>query len=103
MLMFLLLDGPHIEYGYRRTYEEGDNVTILCDVQSNPSAKVWWQKKENNSFYLDGNQLILINVTRENGGDYLCFASSNRTRQNGIVELVTANKTFPIDVQCKLS
>ena len=70
-------------------------------MDSNPPAKIWWLKKGDNSFNMDGNELAFINIEREQGGDYLCVASTNRTRENGTMEVILANETFPIDVQCK--
>ena len=81
---------------------EGGNVTVSCNVETNPPASVWWQLEGDNSVFINGTELVITNIDRNQSGGYSCYASSERMRDNGSIEVFTSNKTLFVDVQCKL-
>lgn len=95
------LDGPYVQTDTRHVCAEGDYCTISCHVDSNPTAHVWWVKEGNSTFNYDRNKVDFANITRGRSGNYICMAFSNRTADIGTVEVITANRSTYLDVQCE--
>ncbi|XP_035824079.1 limbic system-associated membrane protein isoform X4 [Aplysia californica] len=61
------------------TVREGDTVTLICNVTGTPHPEVTWYRKhgrgeEKQKVGVNGEVLIIHNVTRYCGGDYECVA-----------------------------
>lgn len=77
----LLLDvlyGPIVTLESKtKEAEEGESVTIKCNVTSNPSpVSVEWLKDGKPDFRQNGDTLRLSKVTAENSGTYVCRATN---------------------------
>ena len=74
------------------TLEEGRNASLLCNATGEPTPTVTWQKvfsqmSRKKTVVIDGN-LIIINVTKADGGTYACSAK-NLLGKDSAVALVT--------------
>ncbi|XP_073214323.1 vascular cell adhesion protein 1 isoform X2 [Lepidochelys kempii] len=61
------------------TVQEGDNVTILCSVESNPSARIVLRRKsdsEDTVLYSEDGVVHISSVTFLNAGNYECEAEN---------------------------
>ena len=60
--------------------EEQENVTFTCSADGDPMPNITWSKENgllavNRSVEIEGN-LLLVNVSREDSGNYTCNATS---------------------------
>ena len=81
---------------------EGDNVTFTCNATGNPAPTFRWTKigsvstkGSRISLSLDGKQLTITNVTREDSGQYVCEATNN-------VRTVPSDSAT-LNVKCKIT
>ena len=84
------------------TQTEGDIVTFTCNATGNPAPTFRWTKNgsvlttgSRISFSSDSKQITITNVTREDGGQYVCEATNN-------VRTVPSNSAT-LNVQCKIT
>ena len=56
--------------------EERDTVTMKCKADSNPPAKVWWQKEGINGIVNPDGEIVISPVTRSSAGTYKCMAEN---------------------------
>uniref|UniRef100_A0A8D0LAR5 Ig-like domain-containing protein n=1 Tax=Sphenodon punctatus TaxID=8508 RepID=A0A8D0LAR5_SPHPU len=56
--------------------QEGDSLTLLCTVDSNPPASLSWVREPGNLSLSLGNRLELLNVTSKDRGEYRCRAQN---------------------------
>ena len=84
------------------TQIEGGNVTFTCNATGNPAPTFRWTKNgsvlttgSRISLSLDGKQLTLTNVTREDSGQYVCEATNN-------VRTVPSDSAT-LNVKCKIT
>ena len=100
---FFITDQPEFfEHPKNETKTEGDNVTFTCNATGNPAPTFRWTKigsvlttGSRISLSLDGKQLFVTNVIREDSGRYVCEATNNVT---------TVPSNFAtLNVQCKIT
>ena len=72
---------------------EGDTVSVLCSVDSNPPASVVWRHQDTGDILSNSHQLLLSTISRTRAGRYVCEAS-NRIGSSESQETV-------IDVKCE--
>ena len=65
-------------------------MTLSCQASGTPTPMVYWIKA--NGQHIDRSELVLININRNEAGEYRCEASN---------ECGNASETVHIDVQCK--
>ena len=70
---------------------EGENLTLLCNASGIPRPMVSWIKVGGNVI-TNGNELVFINISRTQSGEYRCEASNL---------CGNASETATIEVQCK--
>ncbi|NXR21436.1 VCAM1 protein, partial [Cinclus mexicanus] len=60
------------------TVQEGENVSIQCSAESNPSPKIILRKKSDNADMrpYSASSILLPSVMFQNGGDYECLAEN---------------------------
>ncbi|XP_070547402.1 fasciclin-2-like [Ptychodera flava] len=92
--------------------DEGESVTLQCDIDSNPRANITWFDKRgseitNSSFYLQNEKssdtppstsasLSILNVARSDYGDYKCAA---RNMHGGVAFIISLkHKSVPDQV-----
>ncbi|XP_065559794.1 protein amalgam-like isoform X2 [Artemia franciscana] len=98
-------DIDDIGFSGDQVINEGDNTTLTCQATGNPQPKVSFKREDNRPLKtksnlqarkLDGNELVLTGVSRQDAGAYLCIAS------NGVPPLVSRriviSVTFPPSV-----
>ncbi len=73
-----------------KTITEGGNVTLSCQATGTRQQTVSWFKPDGQR--VDGSDLALTNINRNETGEYRCEASN---------ECGNASQTATIDVQCK--
>ncbi len=56
--------------------EQKDSVTMRCLAESNPPAKVWWEKEGVNGVVSPHGEISISPVTRSNAGIYKCVAQN---------------------------
>jgi len=56
--------------------EEKDSVTMRCMAESNPPAKVWWEKEGVNGVFSPEREITISPVTRTTAGTYKCVAQN---------------------------
>ena len=77
---------------------EGDNVTFTCNATGNPAPTFRWTRNGSvltTGLSLDGKQLTITNVTREDSGQYVCEATNNVT--------TVPSNSATLNVQCKIT
>ena len=77
---------------------EGDNVTFTCNATGNPAPTFRWTRNGSvltTGLSLDGKQLTITNVTREDSGQYVCEATNNVT--------TVASDSATLNVKCKIT
>ena len=74
-------------------YVEGDHVSVVCEVQAEPKAGVFWYRALSGEIVARSAELVLHNVTRVQAGEYHCKANNTVGTSN------PAN--INIAVQCK--
>ena len=72
------------------TVTEGGSVTLSCNASGTPTPMVSWIKADGQR--VNGSELVLTNINRNETGEYRCEASN---------ECGNANETAHINVQCK--
>ena len=71
--------------------EEGENVTVSCNVSgTSPLTVAWIKIVGGERFY--GSELVFTHINRSQAGEYMCEASN---------ECGNASVTATIEVQCK--
>ncbi|KAL9952577.1 hypothetical protein ACROYT_G039847 [Oculina patagonica] len=71
--------------------EEGQNVSLLCQATGQPTPMVTWRKlygktpKDRTSF--EQGKLSIVNVTRSEGGDYVCLAKNLLNEDSVLVQI----------------
>ena len=73
--------------------EEKDSVTMRCMAESNPPAKVWWEKEGVNGIFSPDKEITISPVTRTTAGTYKCVA------QNALG--MSEPAFVELDVKCK--
>ena len=70
-------------HSWERTLEvtAGDDMNIICEASGNPPPRVGWRKYETGK-RVGGERVRLTNMTRGDGGLYVC------TADNGVTEPV---------------
>ena len=77
---------------------EGDNVTFTCNATGNPAPTFRWTRNGSvltTGLSLDGKQLTITNVTREDSGQYVCEATNNVT--------TVPSNSATLNVKCKIT
>ena len=87
-----ILDPPAVEQVLKITVEEGENVTKECKVASGTPSPILFWKIVNTSEVIYGKLLNITKISRNQSGEYKCFAN-NTCGSN--------SSTMFIDVQCK--
>ena len=91
----LLTDPPSISGSPPNTViQEGKNVTLSCNVTWNPTPKITWTKDGSVKVLSEAERFTILNVAREQAGDYVC------TARNGMG--TSANTTLTLTVHCRL-
>ena len=75
------------------TLEEGESVSLYCNVSGFPEPNVTWSKVGVHVPYESGYWLNLTGITRNEAGSYSCQANNTCGEKNSSV--------ISIDVQCK--
>lgn len=92
----LLLDPPYViteSTSLTNLEEEKDSVTMRCMSESNPPAKVWWEKEGVNGVFSPDREITISPVTRSTAGTYKCVA------QNALG--MSEPAFVQLDVKCK--
>ncbi|CAB3226905.1 unnamed protein product, partial [Arctia plantaginis] len=87
-LKFAYLDKQFSAHPENTTAWIGQPYVLSCDINSGPAATVSWQKDgdalpNNNRYHVLKNQLLILDVQKEDAGLYRCKATNsyaNRTR-----------------------
>ncbi|XP_022807116.1 leucine-rich repeats and immunoglobulin-like domains protein 2 [Stylophora pistillata] len=87
-LMVTVNEPSSIQPMHSMTVTEGDNVTLMCSVSGMPPSIVSWMK--HNGQLHSGYLLELVNISRNEAGEYKCEASN---------ECGNATEMATIDVQ----
>ena len=87
-----ILDPPAVEQVLKITVEEGEHVTKECKVAAGTPFPILFWKIVNTSEVIYGKLLNITKISRNQRGEYKCFA--NNTCGND-------SSTIVIDVQCK--
>jgi len=74
--------------------QEGKNVTLYCKVTGHPTPKITWTKDSSLEVLIEAESFVILNVTRQQAGYYVC------TARNGIG--TSANTTLTLTVHCRL-
>ena len=69
----------------------GDNLTLTCNVQSNPSATYTWYF--NNNIVSQTSELSIENITETQHGEYMCVSNN---------DVFSKSTTINVNVECKL-
>ena len=75
------------------TLEEGENVSLYCNVSGFPKPTITWSEVGVHEPVERGHWLNLTDTTRNEAGNYSCQASNTCGEKN--------SSTISIDVQCK--
>ena len=86
-----LLDLPAVEKVLNIAVDEGGHVREECNVTGTPFPTVFW-KNINTSEVIYGRLLNITNISRNQRGEYKCFANNT---------CGSDSSTMFIDVQCK--
>jgi hypothetical protein len=70
-------------------------VTMRCMAESNPPAKVWWEKEGVNGIFSPDGEITISPVTRDTAGTYKCVA------QNALG--MSEPSFIGLDVKCKFN
>lgn len=74
-----VLDPPYVvteSTSLSNLEEEKDSVTMRCMSESNPPAKVWWEKEGVNGIFSPDREITISPVTRNTAGTYKCIAQN---------------------------
>ena len=96
--LFITDQPEFFQHPQNETKTEGDNVTFTCNATGNPAPTFRWTRNGSvltTGLSLDGKQLTITNVTREDSGQYVCEATNN-------VRKVPSNSAT-LNVQCKFT
>ena len=77
----------------RKVVTEGGNLRVICEASGVPPPTVFWVKTSNEE-RINGTDLALTNIHRNQSGEYTCKANNPCGDPSQSVE---------IDVQCKQS
>jgi len=61
-----------------QTAEIGDKVSMWCSWDSNPPPAIVWKKEGSDDVLTDGAKITLLNVTQDDAGIYVCYASAGK-------------------------
>ena len=97
----LITDQPEFNrHPLNETKTEGENVTLTCDADGNPTPTFSWTKDGSVvnttlriTFNENNKNLTITNVSRGDSGEYICVATNN-------VKTVQSNSST-LNVQCK--
>ena len=95
-VFFLFADSPYVvteSTSLSNLEEEKDSVTMRCMAESNPPAKVWWEKEGVNGIFSPDKEITISPVTRTTAGTYKCVA------QNALG--MSEPAFVELDVKCK--
>lgn len=92
-----------------QTVEEDSDVSLVCNVKSNPQAQMEWHK-DNNILVLEKGrhqiqetresfQLSITKVKKSDNGTYSCIASSSLKVETMDFHLVVTDKVPPVPVE----
>ena len=87
-----LLDPPAVEQVLKITVEEGEHVTKECRVTAGTPSPILFWKIVNTSEVIYGKLLNITKISRNQRGEYNCFANNT---------CGSDSSTMFIDVQCK--
>ena len=100
-IVFFFTDPPEITvHPEAKTKSEGENLTLSCNVTSNPVPIMSWTRDGSPvdqsgriSFSADKKQLTITHVNRTDSGEYRCVASNELGNDTSNVSTV--------NIQCK--
>ena len=95
-VLFAFADPPYVvteSTSLSNLEEEKDSVTMRCMAESNPPAKVWWEKEGVNGIFSPDKEITISPVTRTTAGTYKCVA------QNALG--MSEPAFVELDVKCK--
>uniref|UniRef100_A0A8D0HG19 Ig-like domain-containing protein n=1 Tax=Sphenodon punctatus TaxID=8508 RepID=A0A8D0HG19_SPHPU len=86
------------------TAQEGDSLTLLCTVDSNPPASLSWVRDPGNLSLSLGNRLELLNVTSKDRGEYRCQAQNTEGSTEMTFQLIVQGTSSQVMIEliCKL-
>ena len=102
----------HVVIGHNVTVTKGHNIFITCPVRGILRPKIAWMKgseelKSGQRVSVEGEQLLLTDVTKEDSGTYYCFAKTEYGTSNSSthltvigMQLVFALSMYIISVSC---
>ena len=72
--------------------EEGQNVSLVCQATGQPTPTVTWRKLYGNTpkdrASVEKGKLSMVNVTRSEGGDYVCLARNLLNEDSALVQVI---------------
>jgi len=76
--------------------EEGQNVTLVCQATGQPTPTVTWSKlallyhniPNKTVSNVEGGKVSLVNVTKSQGGDYICLAKNLLNQDSALVQVI---------------
>jgi hypothetical protein len=71
---------------------EGGYIDILCDSTGYQGDQIYWES-DDRLFHVDGNQLSLKAITRNQSGSYGCYSQTGE--RSDVIEKIS------LDVLCK--
>lgn len=63
------------------TVKEGHTAVITCEIDGNPLPTVSWNRVGGvlrDNHVINGNQLMIVNITEEDEGMYVCIAQNKK-------------------------
>ncbi|CAC5365728.1 unnamed protein product [Mytilus coruscus] len=94
-------DGVIVNHINKQKPNEGEELIVQCNGQSNPVLKdddITWTKQNNNTFQQTGKQLVIKNVNRLDTGNYICNAVITLLPSVGSATVVIGTTLVEVDV-----
>ena len=95
----------HVVIGHNVTVTKGHNIFITCPVRGVVRPSISWKKgnkkiQSGPRISIEGEQLLLVNVDKDDSGTYYCFAKTAHGTSNSRTHLEVIGKVFALNRYC---
>ena len=73
---------------------EGGNAVLFCNATGNPSPAINWTKQGSDQVLHEGETYTIANITRQEGGSYMCSAGNGVGDKQQRIAVVTVHCEF---------